>query len=302
MSTTTAPDPRVCGAAAPRPDPGARRVWRLGGYAELDTGRRREILSLPRPDGSTLVVDRAVGTLGDGRLVAHLAPEEPAENARIVCEMYLADGTRGRCRRLTPRDLDGSGLADPPAESDGAASRLAPLRDADGHLYRIREVHTDGSVPELRWTRSLDPGREEPFEAVSLRDVVARLQDYEPARAITTDTIAARRHDPCLSSCRLAGELQRLVCSPIVLNRGLREAVQRKLVRDGMSMSEIAIRCGRVKRDCKGNESGETSWLARRIGQLPEGGEAEPTPWVHSDVLALIAREGLGASPREVEL
>jgi len=27
-----------------------------------------------------------------------------------------------------------------------------------------------------------------------------------------------------------------------------------------------------------------------------------PTPWVHSDVLALIARRGLGLSPREVEV
>ena len=67
-------------------------------------------------------------------------------------------------------------------------------------------------------------------------------------------------------------------------------------------MSEIAIRCGRIKRDRRGNVSGETSWLARRIGLLPEGGGDEPTPWVHSDVLALIARDGLGVSPREVEL
>jgi hypothetical protein len=67
-------------------------------------------------------------------------------------------------------------------------------------------------------------------------------------------------------------------------------------------MSEIAIRCGRVKRDRRGNESGETSWLARRLGLLPEGGQSTPTPWIHSDVLALIARSGLGLSPREVEL
>ncbi len=67
-------------------------------------------------------------------------------------------------------------------------------------------------------------------------------------------------------------------------------------------MSEIAIRCGRVKRDSRGNESGETSWLARRLGLLPEGGHSTPTPWIHSDVLGLIARQGLGVSPREVEL
>ena len=31
------------------------------------------------------------------------------------------------------------------------------------------------------------------------------------------------------------------------------------------------MRCGRAKRDSSGNESGETSWLARRVGLLPEG-------------------------------
>jgi hypothetical protein len=67
-------------------------------------------------------------------------------------------------------------------------------------------------------------------------------------------------------------------------------------------MSEIAIRCGRVKHDSRGNESGETSWLARRLGLLPEGGQSTPTPWIHSEVLGLIARQGLGMAPREVEL
>jgi hypothetical protein len=67
-------------------------------------------------------------------------------------------------------------------------------------------------------------------------------------------------------------------------------------------MGEIATRRGRVKRGRNGSESGETSWLARCIGQLPEAGRPRPIPWVHTDVLALIARDGLGISPHEVEL
>jgi hypothetical protein len=67
-------------------------------------------------------------------------------------------------------------------------------------------------------------------------------------------------------------------------------------------MSQIAMRCGRIKHDKKGKRSGETSWLARRIGQLRESGQNGPTPWVHTDVLALIVRDGLGATPREIEL
>ncbi len=90
--------------------------------------------------------------------------------------------------------------------------------------------------------------------------------------------------------------------SPIVLNRALREAVLERVERGDLSMSEIAIRCGRVKHDAHGNMSGETSWLGRRLGLLPEGGKSSPTPWIHTDVLALIARRGLGVPPREVEL
>ncbi|MCW3032819.1 MAG: hypothetical protein JWM60_1164, partial [Solirubrobacterales bacterium] len=100
----------------------------------------------------------------------------------------------------------------------------------------------------------------------------------------------------------LRAELTRVLDSAIVLNRGLREAVVEKVSAGGASMSEIAMRCGRLKRDSRGNATGETSWLARRVGLLPVGGHTEPTRWVHSQVLALIARQGLGIAPREVEL
>jgi hypothetical protein len=87
-----------------------------------------------------------------------------------------------------------------------------------------------------------------------------------------------------------------------VLNRRLREVTLACMQGEELSLSEIAIRCGRVKRDAGGGQSGETSWLARRLGILPEGGHDAPTPWIHSDVLALISRRGLAISPREVEL
>lgn len=69
----------------------------------------------------------------------------------------------------------------------------------------------------------------------------------------------------------------------------------------GESLSEIAIRCGRIRRNRDGSASGETSWLSRRVGLSAEGGQSDATPWVHSDVLALIARDGLNLSPVEVE-
>ena len=121
-------------------------------------------------------------------------------------------------------------------------------------------------------------------------------------RTLTRRALRRHRGDDAVSMTVLRVELRRLQLSPIVLNRRLREVVLETAERDGLSMSEIAIRCGRIKRDRSGNESGETSWLARRLGVLPEGGRSAPTPWIHSDVLALIARRGLGISPREVEL
>jgi hypothetical protein len=128
------------------------------------------------------------------------------------------------------------------------------------------------------------------------------LQDYEPMCSLTHSAIRFHGDDVEVSTSVLAAELTRVRESPIVLNRRLREVVLAAVERETVSMSELAIRCGRTKSGCRGTESGDTSWLARRIGLMPESGQREPTPWIHSDVLALIARRGLGISPREVEI
>jgi hypothetical protein len=290
MSTTTAPTPQT----------ELRDDTDLGGYAAPEDGHARELVSVPGAAGSTLVIDRLASTHADARLVAHLAADEPPENARIACAMYLADETRGRCRRVTAADLDRNPAVSR-ATSNPSASPVASLLDADGLCYRICEVPSHGDFRELRWTRS-HPGSEDDFDVLTLRDVVARLEDYEPARTITAEALGLLGEQGHRSTCRLRSELERLSDSSIVLNRGLREAVRRKVARGEMTLSEIALRCGRLKRDRRGNVSGETSWLARRIGQMPEGGESKPTPWIHSETLALIARDGLGGCPHEMEL
>jgi len=301
MSTVTPPHPHASQEAERRKD--AHRVpSRLGRYTDHRSGATREIVSLPGAGGSRLVIDRDAVTLGDRRLVAHLAADEPPENDRIVTEVYLADENRGNCRPVSAEDLKLTPFASSSPGTDSKASPDTQLVDPDGHVYRIREISEDGSFPELRWTRSSgNPGQEEPV-AVTLREVVARLENYEPTRTITSAALAVHHDDRCLSTCRLRAELERMTTSAIVLNRGLREAVQRKVARGEASMSQIAMRCGRFKQDKRGNQSGETSWLARRIGQLRESGQNGPTPWVHTDVLALIVRDGLGATPREIEL
>ena len=267
-------------------------------------GSVRELIVRPGAAGSTLVMDRDAATRRDRRLVAHLGADEPRENATLVCDRYVRDADRGSCRRVVACDLVGD-----PYASEATAMAVSALRiraselsdPRDAVFYRLDRV-PGRSARALRWRAHRRCSEGAAPRPVSLRHVVAALESYEPACELTLGALAHYRRDPRVAIGVLRGEHIRLRASPIVLNRRLRDAVLAAIDLDGVSMSEIALRCGRVKRDSKGNASGETSWLARRIGLVPESGATRPTPWIHSDVLALIARAGLGVSPREVEL
>jgi hypothetical protein len=253
---------------------------------------------------SVLVIDCDQQTRGDGLLVAHLAPDEPPANAAIASRDYIARARRSKrlCRHVRDTDLTATPFTSLDSESPATVALLEEQTTDDrGRRYELWQVETGMSIPQLRWCRHV-PGKEAERGAISVREAIACLQHYEPICALTVRALSRHENDDAVSVCLLRAELQRIRQSPIVLNRGLREAVLAAMARHGLSMSEIAIRCGRIKRDSAGNESGETSWLARRLGLLPEGGRDAPTPWVHSDVLALIARAGLGRAPREVEL
>jgi hypothetical protein len=236
--------------------------------------------------------------------VAHLAADEPRENAALVCERYLGDPGSRRCRRVTPQDLE----VVPFAEAEevepqaGVAPSATTLTDRHGRTYRLELRSAGMSIPELRWCRRPSAAEGGSSEPISMREAIASLERYEPVRTLTNRALTLHRADQAVSIATLRAERVRMDVSQIVLNRGLRRAALAATAVQGLSMSEIAIRCGQVRHDSKGNASGETSWLARRLGIAPEGGESTPTPWIHSDVLALIARCGLGISPREVEL
>ena len=255
----------------------------------------RTITTMPDAGGGALVIDRRADE-SDARLVGRIEPDEPHENARILAALYLDDPSRGRCRLVTQDDVLPLAEDQPLNESEIRCD--LPLEAGAGETLQLQVVPVDGTIPAVRWTRT--DGGSKGGEVVSLRDVIGKVEDYEPALMMTAAAI--RHHEQIdVSTILLRGELKRMHTSSIVLNRRLRERVQ-QAVSVGLTMSEMAIRCGRVKRDRRGAESGDTSWLARRIGQLPEAGKTQPTPWVHSDVLALIARDGLDVSPREVEV
>jgi hypothetical protein len=269
-------------------------------------GRARELIALPGHGGSVLLLDRDAATLRDRRLVAHLAADEPRSNAELVCRHYLADVNGRWCRRVSREDLELSPFAekhgDPQGSKRGQHEHETHIEDQVGNTYRLALPPGERPVLQMRWSRRASEADTSCWEQASLREVVGAVENYEPACTVTKHAFALHDEDPCVSLTRLRCEFNRLLASPVVLNRGLREAVLRAIQRGDTSMSEIALRCGVVKRDRRGKVSGETSWLARRIGIMPEGGETTITPWIHSDVLATIAREGLGVSPREVEL
>ena len=284
-----------------------RRLNPLGSYTDAD-GRTREVIAGRRGDGDVLVVDRDAVTLGDRRLVAHLAADEPSENAALVCEHYLHDEHRGRCRRVSAEDLTGrpstaQGPQPGPASEDPHRAELLGRRgDERDYVYRLELVRTEHAEAELRWRRHSRRAGPAAPTPVCVRDVIGAVESYEPVCGLTLRALAMYRRDPRVSTAGLREELGRVRESPIVLNRKLRQAVLAAIEHRDLSMSEIAYRCGRIKRGCKGGACGETSWLARRLGILPESGTDRLGSWVHSDVLALIARDGLGISPREVEL
>ncbi|MFI4991214.1 MAG: hypothetical protein ACHQHO_09930 [Solirubrobacterales bacterium] len=254
---------------------------------------------------SVLVLDRDAITLGDRRLLAHLAADEPVENAAVVSRCFLRQARRARCtcRPLSTSDLRVIPFVDElePLDSQPEPIIEQTLHDSAGRRYRIEHVASTMSIPELRWRRHYCDEPDRARETLSVRETIACLERYGPVLALTRRALASNQQTDEVSVAILRAELVRMQESPIVLNRALRAAVVKAVERGGQSMSEIAMRCGRIKRDSAGNASGETSWLARRLGLLPEGGRRRPTPWIHSDVLALIARDGLGLSPREVE-
>ncbi|MEN3281366.1 MAG: hypothetical protein V7607_2506 [Solirubrobacteraceae bacterium] len=279
-------DTRVPGPTC-RPRPLAR-------YRDGD-GCERHVVSRRGAQGSVLVIDQDALSFSDRRLVAHLWPDEPQINASVIAHAYVADHHGRRARPLSDLDWETLPAGREPA-TEYELRRGDELRDEQGRSYRLAIVDDGRRGDELRWTRRRPRRRPEP---VGLRTVIGALEAYEPARARTK---AALDDDHNAATGRLAAELQRLEHGPFVLNRALREAVQQRVASGELSLSQIAAHCGRGKQLATGLRIGDTSWLGRRIGTLPETGRSSATPWIHSDTLALIAREGLGVEPREVEL
>ena len=148
-------------------------------------GRLRELISEPGADGTVLVVDRNVATHDDRRLLAHLAADEPVENALLICRHYLRDPrSHGRCcRYLTDEDLSAAPPTGPQApEADSPPPQLLDSQIADlrGASYALRRVDGGRSVPQLRWCRRTATEADARVAPLCLREVIGCLESYEP--------------------------------------------------------------------------------------------------------------------------
>jgi hypothetical protein len=149
------------------------------------------VIARPGVGGSVLVIDQDAEALGDRRLVAHLTTDEPAANARVVAELYLAD-PQGRFARAL-EDRDWVTLADGREPPDGPEPPApGELRDAHGRRYRLAAVDDYRYGRQTRWLRRGARGRSEP---VSVRTVIGALEAYEPARALTRTAVARSHRD-----------------------------------------------------------------------------------------------------------
>ncbi|HYB23696.1 MAG TPA: hypothetical protein VED41_07855, partial [Solirubrobacteraceae bacterium] len=207
-------------------------------------GCGREVVTRRGAAGSTLVIDRERSTHGDARLVAHIAADEPAENAALVCRRYLQDAAvgRGGCRPLNAEDANTAPFV-VPWEPDASASALADAAgvvDRLGRSYALDLVHSRLSIPELRWCRcERNPKRGIELRGgpVSVREVIGSLESYEPVCTLTGRALSTHARDDEVSTTVLRAELARVQASPIVLNRGLREAVLSAVDVQELSMS-----------------------------------------------------------------
>jgi phage baseplate assembly protein W len=256
-------------------------VLPFGCYADEDDVRR-EVVIYERPDQGALVIDRNNETHDNARLVGELARDEPDINAALLAQMWLECPLEQR--RAAP--YSGTLPQQLPAQLD----------TADG-TYRIAVVSRGERIgSDLRWVCQ-HPGSDK--VATTLREVVAALEAYEPAVAMTEAAIATIPDDTDGGHSVLAREIARLRGSRRVLNRRLREAILAE-VAHGTSLAEIAARCGRVEIAANGVVKGESSWVARRVG-LAGDGHGAPRRWIDVDVLAQIA-DAISLTAADVEL
>ncbi len=140
----------------------ARASKVLASYVD-ELGRPRDVVSYGAAHGSRLVIDRDRLTSGDRRLVAHLGADEPAENARIVCDLYMGDD-RKRCRQATMQDLYAPAMRGPDgrrstASKPSRAIHGKELRDATGNRYRLAPVAMRSPFQSFAGTGAAEPPR-----------------------------------------------------------------------------------------------------------------------------------------------
>ena len=167
-------------------------------------------------------------------------------DARIVCARYLAERRApvpARSRRRAGRPA-GSPFADPEPDAPTRCAAARALVDEAGRRHRLAAVTTTVltiPAPLLATARR----RHGPAELVRVLDVTEDLQAYEPVRTLSAEAVAR----PSRRRAGLGAVLRAELARPPRAHRPqppARERVAQSLVRDGLSMSGVTLRCGRV--------------------------------------------------------
>ena len=210
-----------------------------------------------------------------------------------MCEHYLRDTAGHWCRRVTAEDLQVVPLGRQgtrPGSRSGGDTELDRAHRQAGTDIPAGALHDGMSIPELRWhRRSPTVAGSEP---VGMREAIASLESYEPVRTLTSKALALHRADPEVSTATLRTEQARVERSEIVLNRGLRRAALAAAATQDLSMSEIAMRCGKIRCDAKGQ--------GKRRDQLagPASGARAGRRWWHAHAVDPHRRAGADRAPR----
>jgi hypothetical protein len=154
----------------------------------------------------------------------------PKEVRCSVSSLYLGDEQGRHCRPVAPKDFD-CGPSEVGETPVAIASEVtgdpygSQVVDRHGRSYSLGLAPGGTAISELRWHHASPHGEQSRPEPVTVPDAIGALESYEPVRGLTVRALEERGGHASVSVTALPAELERVYTSPVVLNRGRREAV-----------------------------------------------------------------------------
>ena len=220
-------------------------------------------------DGSRLLVDRREDDGGDPRLLAHLAAMSPTPTPGSSAASSWPRRPRV-ARALRPSDFGAppDGSRDP-AEHRRSSRRPRPTPHGRRYFLRASGTPAGAALAPRRRAVAAAPRR------LSARDVIGALEAYEPVCPLTRAAVERFRADRSVRSRRSSVELRRDRVEPDRPQPPAARGGARGGAEHGVSLSAIAMACGRIKRDQPRQRLGRDE-LARPPRRAAAAGAGRP--------------------------